>query len=211
MPALKHPQPIIVKLGGSLASSPDLPGWLAALDACSVPLIIVPGGGIFAEAVRATQRKMGFDDEAAHHMALVAMQQYGLALAALWPRLTCVETPTAICWALRLGQVPCWCPASMALAAPLPKCWDVTSDTLAAWLAAEIRAEKLILIKSVDVPNVAEAPPAELVAGGIVDPLFPHYAAASGADVYIAGPASLQGAAALLAQGAAPGHKIRLA
>jgi aspartokinase-like uncharacterized kinase len=208
VPALKHPPPITVKLGGSLAGSPDLPAWLAALDACSAPLIIVPGGGAFAEAVRVAQKTMGFDDEAAHHMALVAMEQYGIALASLWPRLTCVETPAAIRRALRLGQVPCWCPASMALAAPLPKCWDVTSDTLAAWLAGVVRAEKLVLIKSVDVPNAAELGPAELVAAGIVDPLFPHYAAAS---VYIAGPASLEGAAALLAQGAAPGHKIQLA
>lgn len=209
MPPPKNPLPVIVKLGGSLAGSSDLPAWLAALESCSLPLVIVPGGGAFADAVRGMQAKMGFDDETAHHMALVAMQQYGIALSALWPRLSCAATPAAIRRALRLGQVPCWSPASMALAAPLRKCWDVTSDTLAAWLAAELKADRLILIKSVDAPSAAETV-ADLAAAGLVDPLFPHYAAASGAAVTLAGPASLEGAGALLAQGIAPGHKIRL-
>ena len=211
MPAPKHPRPVAVKLGGSLANSPDLPAWIAALDACRLPLIIVPGGGAFADTVRDMQKKMRFDDEAAHHMALVAMQQYGIALAALWPRLAGVATPAAIRRALRLGQVACWNPTGMVRDAALPKSWDVTSDTLAAWLAAQFNADRLILIKSVDVPNGAETTLAELAAANLVDPLFPHYAAASGAAVYVAGPASIAGAAALLMQGAAPGHKIRLA
>ncbi len=210
MPAPKHPRPVIVKLGGSLASSPDLRTWIAALDACTLPLVVVPGGGTFADTVRGMQTKMQFDDEAAHHMALVAMQQYGIALAALWPRLACVATPAAIRRALRLGQVACWNPTSMALEAPLPKGWDVTSDTLAAWLAAELNADRLILIKSVDVPSAAETALTDLAASGLVDPLFPHYAAASGAAVYVAGPGSLADAAALLAQGAATGHKVPL-
>lgn len=211
VPASKHSRPVTVKLGGSLANSPDLPAWIAALDACRLPLVIVPGGGAFAETVRDIQKKMQFDDPAAHHMALLAMQQYGIALAALWPRLVSVATSAAIRRALRLGHVACWNPVNMALEASLPKRWDVTSDTLAAWLASELNADRLILIKSVDVPSAAETTLMDLVAAGLVDPLFPHYAAASGAAVYVAGPASVSGAAALLRQGAAPGHKIRLA
>ncbi len=96
----------------------------------------------------------------------------------------------------------------MALAADLPQSWDLTSDSLAAWLAGKLRAEKLLLIKSVDCP-VAQAAK-ELAEAGIVDPLFPHYAAESGAAVAIAGPAALANADALLAQGKLPGHKICL-
>lgn len=205
----KNPPPVVVKIGGSLAGSPDLKAWLAALERSSLPLVVVPGGGRFADGVRVMQAQMEFDDETAHHMALIAMQQFGIALSALWPRLACAATPAALRRALRLGQVPCWHPAGMALAAALPKTWDVTSDTLAAWLAGELNAEKLVLIKSTDTPVAAETV-ADLAAAGIVDPLFPHYAAASGATVTIAGPASLEGAGALLAQGNVPGHKIRL-
>lgn len=205
----RQPRPIVVKLGGSLAGSADLSTWLAALDGAKLPLVLVPGGGGFADCVRKMQSLMHYDDATAHHMALLAMQQYGLALAALWPRLNSVATPSAIRRALRLGQVPCWSPAGMALAAPLPRAWDVTSDTLAAWLAGALHADSLLLIKSVDTPPAAETA-ADLAAAQIVDPRFPHYAAESGAALYLAGPAALPDAAARLAQGELPGQKIRL-
>lgn len=209
MARLRSVPPVVVKLGGSLAASADqLQGWIAALDRASLPLVIVPGGGPFADAVRAAQAALNFDDAAAHHMALVAMQQYGLALAALWPRLVCAATPAAIRRALRLGQLPCWSPAPMALAAPLPKAWTVTSDTLAAWLAGTLKADRLVLIKSLDCPPATETL-ADLAATGIVDPLFAHYALASGAVVTIAGPAALHNAGALLAEGIAPGLRLR--
>ena len=148
MAARRAPRPLVVKLGGSLADTPLLTGWLEALDLYPDPLVIVPGGGGFADAVRGMQKTMRFDDDAAHQIALVAMEQYGLALAALWPRLAMAETSAAIGRALRTGRVACWAPAAMALASPLPKSWDVTSDTLAAWLAAQLRAEQLLLIKA---------------------------------------------------------------
>jgi 5-(aminomethyl)-3-furanmethanol phosphate kinase len=207
----KAPRPLVVKLGGSLAGSRDLTAWLAALDRFPDPLVVVPGGGAFAETVQAIQAKMRFDDAAAHHMALVAMEQFGIALTALWPRLSCVATLAAIRRALRMHNVACWAPAHMALAAALPKSWEVTSDTLSAWLASELRAEKLLLIKSVDVEAEPEVAVADLVDSKIVDPLFPHFAAASGAEIFIAGPAALQAAEQLLAQGHVPGRRIRLA
>lgn len=206
----RNPSPLVVKLGGSLAGSAELSAWIAALDRYAGPLVLVPGGGAFADTVRTMQKSLQFDDAAAHHMALVAMQQYGIALAALWPRLTSVATPAAIRRALRLRQVPCWNPVPMALAAPLPKSWDVTSDTLAAWLAGELKAAQLLVIKSGDPPKTMETA-ADLAAAGFVDPLFPHYAAASGASVSVAGPGALPGAGALLAEGIAPGHKLRAA
>ncbi len=183
--------------------------WLTALAAYSRPLVIVPGGGAFADIVRAMQPDMGYDNETAHAMALLAMQQYALALASLWPRLVCVEKPSKVIKALKRGEIPCWGPSASALDKTLPKTWEVTSDTLAAWLAREIKAERLLLIKSLDLP--APSPTvAELARAGIVDPLFPKYAKASGATVFVAGPAALADAAALLAQGLVPGSEIRL-
>ncbi len=211
MLAPKAPRPLVVKLGGSLAGSRDLIAWMAALDRFGGPLILVPGGGPFADTVRAAQAKMRFDDEAAHHMALLAMEQYGIALARLWPRLSCVATPAAIRRAVRLNQAAYWAPAAMALGSALPKSWEVTSDTLSAWLAAEIRAKKLLLIKSADVGSKLHIGAADLVNSGTVDPLFPKFAAASGADVFIAGPGWLASAGTLLAQGQVPGSRVRLA
>src|SRR5688572_11112389 len=68
--------PTVVKLGGSYALSPRLPAILAAIRASHVPVVVVPGGGPFADAVRAAQPRMGFGDRAAHRMALLAMAQF---------------------------------------------------------------------------------------------------------------------------------------
>ncbi|MGA3302606.1 MAG: uridylate kinase [Methylovirgula sp.] len=200
---------LVVKLGGSLAETSTLKSWLKALAAYSRPLVIVPGGGAFADIVRAMQPDMGYDNATAHAMALLAMQQYALALAFLWPQLVCVEKSSKVIKALKRREIPCWFPSVSALDKTLPKTWEVTSDTLAAWLAGGIKAERLLLIKSLDLP--APGPTmAELARAGIVDPLFPKYARASGTKVFVAGPTALADARALLAQGLVPGSEIRL-
>jgi 5-(aminomethyl)-3-furanmethanol phosphate kinase len=203
------PRPLVAKLGGSLAGTPLLKDWIAALDLYPDPLVIVPGGSGFADAVRVMQTKMHFDDDAAHHMALIAMEQYGLALASLWPRLSLVATPAAIARALRTGRIACWAPAHMAMASSLPKSWDVTSDSLAAWLATQLRAERMLIIKSAPVDEDASLTVTDLVHAGIVDRLFPHFAAASGADIFIAGPNVLHDAPERLSRSQIPGLRPR--
>ena len=75
--------PTVLKLGGSYAFSPFLKNWIDAVKDCAGCVVLVPGGGPFADAVRAAQPRMGFDDRAAHEMAVLAMDQYGCALAHL--------------------------------------------------------------------------------------------------------------------------------
>ena len=77
----------IVKLGGSHASGPHLKDWLTAIAAEAGSIAIVPGGGPFADAVRTAQAGIGYDDRAAHAMALMAMAQFGSALESLNPAL----------------------------------------------------------------------------------------------------------------------------
>ena len=77
----------VVKLGGSLQSFPGLRDWVRLIaEQGGGRVVLVPGGGQFADAVRAAQRTAGFDDRTAHGMALFAMEQYGLMLAALLAR-----------------------------------------------------------------------------------------------------------------------------
>ena len=178
----------IVKLGGSLASSPKLRAWL---DVCASAgagrMVIVPGGGPFADAVRALQPQQGFDDASAHRMALLAMEQFGRMLIGMHPELVAADSGSAIGYALARGEVPVWMPSAMVLAcADIPVSWNVTSDSLAAWLAEELHATLLILVKSVEVTE-ARATLAELVSRGWVDPEFPRFAAAAGCPVRIIG------------------------
>lgn len=198
---------LIVKFGGSLAASPLREAWLAAFLAARVPLILVPGGGPFAQAVRAAQKAIGFDDQVAHRLALLAMEQFAHVLAAFSGAFVACGSILAMDEVLRLGQIPIWLPSAMALAAPdVPASWAMTSDSLSAWLAAAYGARRLLLIKSCDpMPPVSTE---RLAADGIVDPLFPSFAGKSGAEIWIAGPAAAQSAAALLHQGGMPGMAV---
>ena len=181
---------LIAKLGGSLATGGLLPRWIALLAAAPCPVVVVPGGGPFADAVRAAQGPLGFDDATAHRMALLAMAQFGLAIAAAHPRFSVAADESGIRAALRQDKIPVWSPAPMALEAPeIPASWDVTSDSLAAWLAGRLGAAGLLLVKQVDVaPGSTAQSLADL---GIVDPCFPAFLRASGARASVAGPADL--------------------
>ncbi|HSG93628.1 MAG TPA: uridylate kinase, partial [Methylotenera sp.] len=68
----------VVKLGGSLLGSPELTSWLETLVKISDgKVLIVPGGGMFADAVRQAQEASLINDAVAHHLALLAMDQFG--------------------------------------------------------------------------------------------------------------------------------------
>jgi aspartokinase-like uncharacterized kinase len=200
---------IIVKIGGSLAHGRQCAVWLDVLAAWGGPLILVPGGGPFADCVRTTQATMRFGDATAHRMALMAMEQYAVALAAQAPVFALAASRDELDGALRAGQIPIWLPTKMILAAPeVPETWELTSDSLAAWLAGILGARRLLLIKSVDqtVPVTAS----DLAANKIVDPLFPRFAAQSRAEVWLAGPASLARALRILQSDGMPGTKITI-
>ena len=137
----------IVKLGGSHATGPHIKDWLAAIAAEAGSIAIVPGGGPFADAVRATQAGIGYDDRAAHAMALMAMAQFGAALTSLNPALRLTASRAAIRRALKDARFPSGRRRPMARAAALPETWDLTSDSLAAWLAGALGAGRLVLVK----------------------------------------------------------------
>jgi 5-(aminomethyl)-3-furanmethanol phosphate kinase len=202
--------PTVVKLGGSYAFSSALKSWIDAVAACAGRVVVVPGGGPFAETVRVAQPKMGFDDRAAHEMALLAMEQYGCALASLGAGWRLAASAAAIQDVLREGGVPVWSPTAMLREAnDVPWSWDVTSDSLAAWLAGRIGAKRVLLIKQLE-PPPGRLRAADLVADGIIDPAFPRFLNASGAQAFIAGPAGHAAAATAMRNGAAVGAAIEL-
>jgi len=199
----------VVKLGGSLAGSVDLLAWLDALARCAGRVVVVPGGGPFAETVRAAQPKMRFDDHAAHRMAVLAMEQFGCALASLHERFRLAASVAAMQRAMRAREVPVWSPAKMVLGAPdIPESWDVTSDSLAAWLAGKIDAQRILLVKQVALgkePINLE----EIVSRGVVDRAFPWFLRESGASACILGATGPSALAA--AVGGAHGAGTRIA
>ncbi len=164
-------RPTVVKLGGSLAESMRLASILEIVAAARQPLVVVPGGGAFADAVRRAQADFGFSDAAAHRMALLAMHQTGLMLAALNPRLKPVESITEIKRALAGTPIPVWLPLKLAQSdRRVPADWSTTSDGLAARLAERLGRAPVVLVKSCRIK--AGTSLAVLAREGIVDATF---------------------------------------
>lgn len=162
----------IVKLGGSLAHDPRVVLWLAMLaELGGGRVTVVPGGGAFADAVRTSQRHWQFGDLAAHNMAVLAMAQTAHLFHALEPRLTLAADEAAIRRALHAGQPALWLPFGVLRDAPdLLTSWDVTSDSLALWLARVLNAERLVVVKACSVP--AGSTFADLGRLGVLDAQF---------------------------------------
>jgi aspartokinase-like uncharacterized kinase len=178
----------IIKLGGSQVLGPHLRHWLASIVTGLGKTVVVPGGGPFADAVRLAQTHMGFDDGAAHHLALIAMEQFGRALCALQPKLVLATSLENVRDVLDQGQIPVWGPVPMVLAAAdLPASWELTSDSLAAWFAGSIGAERLVLVKQLRF-SAREIAVADLVTQGVVDRLFPRFLSGSHVRAWLAGP-----------------------
>ncbi len=105
-------------------------------------------------------------------MAILAMQQLGLALQSLEPRLALAESDAE----LRAARAAVWLPWRLAgRAEDIPASWDVTSDSLACWLAIRLGAATLVLVKSAAVPK-GERAAARLVTTGLLDAAFPAMA-----------------------------------
>jgi len=178
---------LVVRLGGSHASSPLLRPWLRAIEAAAGRIVLVPGGGPFADAARSAQVAMGFDDLAAHRMGLLAMTQYGVALAALGARFTQTDTLAGLDTIIADGRIPVWSPWPLLRDdATIPASWDVTSDSLALWLARAIRAKRALLIKHVTPPRAATT--RDLVGDGVLDAAFPDFLDGYKGEVWLAGP-----------------------
>jgi 5-(aminomethyl)-3-furanmethanol phosphate kinase len=148
-------RPTVVKVGGGLL------GALGALDrVCDAvavlggrePLVVVPGGGPLADAVRELDREVGLSPEAAHWMAILAMDQYAHLLSERIPGGRLVEEPGAIAAVLAAGEIAVLAPTRWLRAADaLPHSWDATSDTVAAFVAGALDAVRLVLVKPAEV------------------------------------------------------------
>jgi Uncharacterized archaeal kinase related to aspartokinases, uridylate kinases len=167
----------VVKVGGSLANADVLKLWLHLLAYHgSGRVVIVPGGGPFANQVRDAQARWGFQDAIAHRMAILAMEQFGLMMAGIQPELSPADTVEGICAVIHRGGVSVWLPAVMTEEREeLVASWDLTSDSLAAWLAVQLNARRLILVKSAPLP-LPTVHVQELYRQGMVDALFPDFA-----------------------------------
>jgi aspartokinase-like uncharacterized kinase len=143
----------VVKVGGGLGRGTGDDALRALCQALGElgerhALVVVPGGAGFADAVREADRRFGLRATTAHHMAILGMEQFGWLLSDLIPRAArCADLERAC--ELAAGQAAVLLPAGLPLDA-LPASWEVTSDSIAAWVAGQVGAGRLVLLKEVD-------------------------------------------------------------
>ena len=173
----------VIKLGGSLLSSGSLKEWLSVIvEHGAGKLVIVPGGGIFADMIRDAQQKWKFDDKAAHQMALLAMEQYAHLLKSYAPGLVLEDSIEGIEKVISLNQVPVWLPFNMINACQdVSANWDLTSDSLALYLAEQLNTEHVMLLKSLSLNNLNAR---QLSETGMVDKDFPEFVKKSESTIW---------------------------
>jgi (4-(4-[2-(gamma-L-glutamylamino)ethyl]phenoxymethyl)furan-2-yl)methanamine synthase len=151
---------LVVKIGGGLlAQGGSLDRVLSIVSSAARDrrLLVVPGGGPFADAVRAIDARVHLSDATAHWMALLAMDQYAHLIAERLPCSTLVTNVRDAERALNGGHVPVLAPSQwLREADPLPLSWDVTSDSIAAWIAGRVRARRVVLVKPAGASNAAD-------------------------------------------------------
>jgi len=197
-------RPLVVKIGGGLLRDEGLDGLRRACAevneiASKRPVLVVPGGGPFADAVRAVDAEVGLTDHIAHVLAMRAMDQLGAILMSLLPEaepVTDLVAPSALCL---LAVAP-----AFADRPGVPESWGVTSDSLAVLAAGAIGAAQAVLLKPVagvvarwpsDDPPIAELTAGELEAmqaqggGRVVDPYLPDAIRRTGIAVTVRSPA----------------------
>ena len=145
---------VIIKLGGSLIEKgrdiiQSLRDYVEEKDR-ALTIILIPGGGPFAEVVRnlSGDIHIPISEEAAHWMAVFAMHQYGIFLASGEIKIPLVESVDEID---KAGPICILLPYKILKADDcLPHTWDVTSDTIAAFVANKIGEKTFIKLTDVD-------------------------------------------------------------
>jgi len=175
----------VIKVGGSLDARPaQLRRLMESLAGVASRhwLVVVPGGGSFADEVRRADRRFALGDSAAHWMAILAMDQYGHLLADLAPGAALVRSRRE----LAPGRLNVLAPSAwLRRADPLPHSWDVTSDSIAAWIARVLRARRLMLVKHEDGfigpnrgPGSVRSHVRQIVLDAFADAVDPYFARA---------------------------------
>lgn len=168
----------VVRVGGSLLTWDHLPsvlnGWLSKQPPASN--VLIAGGGPWVELLRQSARRYEIPEPEAHVLCLRALSVTADLLGHL------CDCPVA----RQLSEVRSLVEQHAVIAFdvyrhleevdvlrsdPLPKTWDVTSDSIAARVATDLNAEELVVVKSADPPQDASDFRA-LGELGYVDPYF---------------------------------------
>jgi len=146
---------IIVKIGGKiLENKENLESTIAQFkyiyeNDIVQKIIIIPGGGTYANFVRKIDEKISIGDELSHWMAIFAMNCNGIELSQKYNDIKCFDNLEE----LKKSN------ENIAILLPydfinqrdeLLHSWDVTSDSIALYIAHHLGIKDCFLIKDID-------------------------------------------------------------
>jgi len=144
----------VIKIGGSLAEEPErLRALCTKLSefAKNYELIVVPGGGRFADVVRDFDKRFTLSSVVSHRMAVLGMDQFGLLLSQIIPDSCATYLLSDAKQLSEIRVVPVFLPSRLMFREePLENSWDVTSDSISAYVASRLHVAKVVLVTDVD-------------------------------------------------------------
>jgi aspartokinase-like uncharacterized kinase len=112
-------------------------------------IIIIPGGGSFANFIRKIYNELKFTDELAHWMSIISMNYNGIELSKEFPKLEIFEDYDKLKKIRKTFSI--FLPYQFLKENDkLPHNWQVTSDSIALFLAKKFGLNECFLIKDVD-------------------------------------------------------------
>jgi aspartokinase-like uncharacterized kinase len=144
----------VIKIGGSLAEDPErLRALCAKLSefAKKYAIVVVPGGGRFADVVRDFDKRFTLSSEISHRMAVLGMEQFGLLLSQIIPNSCATYLLNDAKQLSEIGVVPVFLPSRLMFKEdPLENSWNVTSDSISVYVASRLHVAKVLLVTDVD-------------------------------------------------------------
>ncbi|WP_202319016.1 amino acid kinase family protein [Archaeoglobus neptunius] len=184
---------MIVKVGGSVVG--NLEEVFEALGLTD-RVCVLPGGWIFADTVRKVDSEFGLSQSASHWMAINAMNMYGHVLGEVGKKYgfsliepesfdeivdgRCILLPYIL---LRRYD-------------ELPHSWDVTSDSIAVWIASKLKVGEVVKVTAaggvMGEASVLSRVRASELSTDVVDRLTPELLCRYGINMFVCSPKELK-------------------
>ncbi len=146
---------IIVKIGGKILENFEnlkntINQFRALISQNKIQrIVIIPGEGSYANFIRKIDAELNIGDDLAHWMAVMAMDQNGIALSQQYHEIMCFKEFEA--FKKSNNPISVFLPYQfLHHTDQLPHTWDVTSDSITLYIANQLRLEYCYLIKNVD-------------------------------------------------------------
>ena len=157
----------VVKIGGSWLKNPKLPSLVNFLQKfANHKIVLVVGGGVFAETVRDVYKSNKMTEVTGHVLAMKATEIFAYYLKSINPDiLITYKITNFIKESLNL-----WLPTEkLSFEKKFEKNWESTSDSIATWLYSNTNSKGVVFIKSLSFANEEQQKLRDLQKKNIMD------------------------------------------